>query len=200
MSVMLSDTLAALDRVPHGLPDTPLRGEKWGVAVLEVHYASRGAAGTPPYPERDRAGSRRCPWQEERKRRKRLKAHADGSSGPPPRRPEASHVRRARRDRWRGWSSGPRVQPPLRTAQDVQSALQGDASLVCMCRRRDQSHMRNVAGCAPWLAPRTAAQRDSLAFPPCGMPTRFATPGVPRRPTTTSCSRAPAGPSSASTR
>ena len=78
MSVVLGDTLAALNRVPHDLPHTPLRGEKWGVAVLEVHYLrneeQQELRRTPNEIELAHGDVR---GKKNGKRRKRLKAHAD---------------------------------------------------------------------------------------------------------------------------
>lgn len=78
MSVVIGDTLKALDRSPNDLPnETPWAGDSWGVAVLEVRYL-RG---------HEQQDVRRTPRDEELahgdvrgkkngKRRKRLKAHA----------------------------------------------------------------------------------------------------------------------------
>lgn len=78
MSVVLGDTLAALARVPSELAHTPLRGDKWGVAVLEVRYLrheeQQDLRRTPNDIEQAHGDVR---GKKNGKRRKRLKAHAD---------------------------------------------------------------------------------------------------------------------------
>ena len=79
MSVTLGDTLAALDRAAHDLPDyTPWAGVNWGVAVLEVRYLrheeQQELRRTPNDMEPAHGDVR---GKKNGKRRKRLKAHAD---------------------------------------------------------------------------------------------------------------------------
>lgn len=78
MSVVLSDTLAALERFPQDLPDhTPWAGDHWGVAVLEVqylHHEEQQELRRTPQDDEPAHGDVR--GKKNSKRRKRLKAHA----------------------------------------------------------------------------------------------------------------------------
>jgi hypothetical protein len=79
MSVVLDDTLAALQRVPGKLPEeTSWAGDEWGVAVLHVrflrHEEEQEILRTPNEGEPAHDDVRGKKGQ---KRRRRLKAHAD---------------------------------------------------------------------------------------------------------------------------
>ena len=78
MSVVLSDTLATLNRTPEALPeDTPWAGDEYGVAVLEVDYLRHEEEQQLfRTPEDDEPAHGDVCGKKAPKRRKRLKKHA----------------------------------------------------------------------------------------------------------------------------
>ena len=89
MSIVLGDTLAALERRPEDLPDeTPWADDEWGVAVLEAGYVAneeeQEILRTPNGDERAHGDVR---GEKKRARRKHLKRRAEWvvpPAAPPP--------------------------------------------------------------------------------------------------------------------